>query len=51
MVENEVAIMKKLDHPNLVRLVEILDDNQYDKLFLVMEYVKNGSLANKLQKT
>lgn len=26
MVENELAILKKLDHPNCLKLYEIIDD-------------------------
>jgi serine/threonine protein kinase len=47
-VEKEIAIMKKLDHPNIVNLIEILDDPSVDKLYIIMEYVKNGSLMRKL---
>eukprot|EP00350_Pseudokeronopsis_sp_OXSARD2_P001562 CAMPEP_0170567112 /NCGR_PEP_ID=MMETSP0211-20121228/80277_1 /TAXON_ID=311385 /ORGANISM="Pseudokeronopsis sp., Strain OXSARD2" /LENGTH=130 /DNA_ID=CAMNT_0010888483 /DNA_START=354 /DNA_END=746 /DNA_ORIENTATION=+ len=49
-VEKEIAIMKKLDHPNIVNLFEVLDDPSVDKLYIVMEYVKNGSLMRKQQK-
>jgi serine/threonine protein kinase len=43
--------MKKLDHPNIVNLVEVLDDPSVDKLYIIMEYVKNGSLMKKITKT
>jgi serine/threonine protein kinase len=50
-VEKEIAIMKKLDHPHVVNLIEVLDDPTVDKLYIIMEFVKNGSLMNKLAKT
>lgn len=50
-VMQEIAIMKKLDHENVVRLFEVLDDPSCDKLYIIMEYVKNGSLITKLQKS
>lgn len=33
-VYREVAILKKLDHPNVVKLVEVLDDPTEDSLYL-----------------
>jgi serine/threonine protein kinase len=34
--------MKKLDHPNLVGLIEVLDDPEEDSLYMVMEMCKKG---------
>ena len=34
--------MKKLDHPNLVSLIEVLDDPTQDSLYMVMEMCKKG---------
>ena len=33
-VMREIAIMKKLDHPNVIKLYEVIDDPETDKLFL-----------------
>ena len=33
-VYREIAILKKLDHPNVVRLVEVLDDPDKDNLYM-----------------
>ena len=33
-VYREVAILKKLDHPNVVKLIEVLDDPAEDNLYL-----------------
>lgn len=35
-VMREIAIMKKLDHPNVIKLYEVIDDPETDKLFLSM---------------
>lgn len=39
------------DHKNVVKLYEVLDDPQVDKLYIIMEYVKNGSLITKVSKS
>ena len=44
-VQREIAIWKKLDHPNIVRLVEVLDDAAHDKLYLVSELVAGGAVV------
>ena len=43
--------MKKLNHPNVVSLIEVLDDPNKDKLYIIMEYMKNGPLSLKISKT
>ena len=48
LVQSEMAIMKKLDHPNLVKLYEIIDDPKEKKLYLITEYVKNGTLEKRV---
>ena len=46
---NEIAILKKMNHPNVVRLYEIIDDEKFDKLYMIMEYVDGGSLLTKIK--
>ncbi|PNS17106.1 Calcium/calmodulin-dependent protein kinase kinase 2 isoform A [Sphaceloma murrayae] len=42
LIKGEIAIMKKLDHPNLVGLIEVLDDPEEDSLYMVLEMCKKG---------
>lgn len=42
LIREEIAIMKKLNHPNLVSLIEVLDDPEEDSLYLVLEMCKKG---------
>lgn len=43
-VYREIAILKKLDHPNVVKLVEVLDDPVEDHLYLVFELLDGGQV-------
>ncbi|KAB8349441.1 hypothetical protein FH972_023468 [Carpinus fangiana] len=42
LIKEEIAIMKKLNHTNLVQLIEVLDDPDGDSLFMVLEMCKKG---------
>lgn len=42
LIKGEIAIMKKLNHPNLVSLIEVLDDPDEDSLYMVLEMCKKG---------
>ncbi|XP_030602578.1 serine/threonine-protein kinase DCLK1a isoform X6 [Archocentrus centrarchus] len=42
MIQNEVAILRRVKHPNIVLLIEEFDT--YNELYLVMELVKGGDL-------
>lgn len=41
--------MKKLDHPYLIKLYEIIDDPREKKLYIITEYVKKGNLEKKVR--
>lgn len=42
LIREEIAIMKKLNHTNLVSLFEVLDDPEEDSLYMVLEMCKKG---------
>nr|KJB55478.1 hypothetical protein B456_009G078200 [Gossypium raimondii] len=39
-VLREVLIMKILEHPNIVNLIEVIDDPTMDQFYMVLEYVE-----------
>ena len=46
--DNEISIMKELNHPNIVRFYDLLAS--YSHYYVVMEYCNGGALSNCLQK-
>ena len=46
MLQNEVEILSQLDHPNVVKLIEIFDED--DCVYLVMELMEGGELFDRL---
>ena len=44
----EANMMKKLDHPNLPRIVDIIDGN--DVIYVVMDYIEGEPLSDVLSK-
>ena len=44
--EEETAILKALDHPNILKIYEIFEDKS--KLYLVTEYCKGGELFDEI---
>ncbi|KAI9780846.1 MAG: hypothetical protein M1839_006473 [Geoglossum umbratile] len=43
-VKKEVAILKKCRHPNVVSLLEVVDDPAKKKVYIVLEYVALGEI-------
>jgi len=48
-MRQEVAIMKRLSHSNIVNLVAVIDDPDADQLYIVTEYCENGALMSGLE--
>uniref|UniRef100_A0A0K0G023 calcium/calmodulin-dependent protein kinase n=1 Tax=Strongyloides venezuelensis TaxID=75913 RepID=A0A0K0G023_STRVS len=44
LVQREIAILKKLSHPNIVKLVEALDDPEDKFIYIIFELVEKGSI-------
>jgi len=49
----EIAIMKKLSHPNVVQIVRVYDDPENECIYIVLEYMPLGSVmdSSKLEGT
>ena len=44
-VKKEVAILKKARHPHVVSLLEVIDDPELKKVYIVLEYVELGEIV------
>ena len=42
--ENEILLLKKLNHPNIIKCYNVFKENNY--LYLIMEFMDNGDLKN-----
>lgn len=47
LLKKEIAIMKKINHPNLLTLYEVIEDPEDKKMYMVMEYIDWGPLMSK----
>ena len=45
-IVKEISILKKVNHRNLVKLYEIMNNKKKAKLYLVLEYCENGDLMS-----
>ena len=45
-IEREAEVLTRLDHPNIVELLEVIDDG--DEVTLVMPYLTGGTLAERV---
>eukprot|EP00760_Papus_ankaliazontas_P004452 PhM_4_TR1189/c0_g1_i1/m.69036 len=50
-IHDEVAVMKRLRHPNLVKLKAFIDDEDQAKAYLILEYVPCGTLNEDVKAT
>lgn len=45
-LDNEIQVLRRLDHPNIVRLSDVFEDKSY--VYLVMELVTGGELFDRI---
>ncbi|RHZ68933.1 hypothetical protein Glove_292g59 [Diversispora epigaea] len=46
LIRSEIAVLKKLNHKNVVTLFEVLDDPENDSLYMVFEMCEKGVLMD-----
>jgi len=47
---SELQVLQRLEHPHIIFLHEIIDDDTKDNIYLVTEYHSNGSLEDIISK-
>jgi serine/threonine protein kinase len=50
-IQKEIAIMKKINHVNIIKLIEAVLDINNNTMYLIMDYLPNGSILHKLSET
>lgn len=45
-IQQEISIMKSLQHPNILRLYDVIDDPNKNKVYLITEFCQQGDLMN-----
>ena len=45
-VLEELEVLQRLEHPHIIFLHEIIDDDKKDKIYLITEYHSRGSLGD-----
>lgn len=47
MIQNEIMVLRKVIHPGIIRLYEVIQEK--DRLLLVMELVNGGDLYQQIK--
>lgn len=47
----EIAVMRKLDNENVVKMLKVIDDDEHDCLCIVIEYLPNGPIMSSAKLT
>jgi len=46
LFKNEIDMMRLIDHPNVVKMIDVMEDDKYN--YIVMERLSGGNLLNQL---
>ena len=44
-IKREFSLMKKLDHPNIIKLYDVIIDTNLDNIYFIMDYFPKGDLS------
>lgn len=47
-VKEELKVLKRMEHPNVIFLYEVIDDPNHENMYLVTDFHSSGSLRDKL---
>ena len=42
---NELQILASMDHPNIIKIIEVIDDDVTSKIYIFLPYAEKGTLA------
>lgn len=51
LLVSELQALKQLNHPNIIRLYEIIDDPNEPNVYLVMDLLEGGTIQQKINKS
>ena len=48
LVREELKVLERIEHPNVIWLLEVIDNPDRDPIYLVTEYYSKGSLGDQV---
>lgn len=49
-LRTEIEVQKKLDHPNIVKIIESFEDHKHGQMYVMMEMCAGGSLVSRMRR-
>lgn len=48
-LRNEIELQKKLDHPNICKIIESFEDSKHGEVYIIMELCTGGALVSRMK--
>lgn len=48
LLERAIALLKTIKHPNILPIFEAINNPYKNKIYLIYDYIENGSLPKKI---